>query len=166
MDASNIDEMVNQAVKEVKARVLGVADKIGYDLVEAIQIKYDHCVDAFYKSFTPAYYDRTYNTYSASDGEHGVSSLFDVQDSGDTIYITAGITLDSNRLQPWYDDPTDYVFSRTWERGIHGTIETGGQMGEPPKAMMDKWFKDFQSSGHRIIVNKHLASIGLGSRRR
>lgn len=162
-----IDRLVKQAIKDIKSRVMSVADDIGNDIAEAIQVKFDHCVDAFYNDFDPVYYDRTFNTYSASNGENGVSSLYEVHDNGTGVSITAGINIDSSRLGDFYKDGVDYVFPRTWEQGIHGTIDTGGQMKQSPKSMMDQWFEGFKNSGHRLIVNKHLRRVGLtGSKKK
>lgn len=162
--SSPIDKAVDAAMNEIKKRVNSVIDDIAYDLVEAIQVNYDKAIDLFYNDYDPWYYDRTYSTYMASDGENGVSNLFNIKSTDAGFEITAGITVDSSRLGRPYKDPTDYVFKRTWQWGIHGAMFTGGfMMGNngTPKMFMDKQFKKFSRSEYKFIVNKHLKSVGL-----
>ena len=159
-----IDKAVDKAMKEIKKRVMSVAEDIGYDLVEKIQIKYDEAIDLFYKDYDPWYYDRTYSTYLGSNGEDGVSNLFHLKETDTGVEINAGITVNSDGLGQPYKDPADYVFKRTWQWGIHGAMFTGGYTSPSPKMRMDKWFKDFVRSEHRLIVNKHLKSVGLISK--
>lgn len=164
-----IDKAVDAAMDEIKRRVSSIVNDIGYDLAEAIQINYDKAIDLFYNDYEPWYYDRTYSTYMASDGENGVSNLFNIKSTDAGFEITAGITVDSSRLGQPYKDPADYVFKRTWQWGIHGAMFTGGfMMGRSgtPKMAMDRWFKQFKESEYGLIVNKHLKSVKLiGSRK-
>ena len=159
-----IDKAVDEAMKEIKKRVMSVAEDIGYDLAEHVQILYDNAVDLFYNSYDPWYYDRTYSTYLGSNGEDGVGDLFHVKETNTGVEITAGIIVDSSGLGQPYKDPADYVFKRTWQWGIHGTMFTGGWASPSPKMKMDQKFKDFVRSEHRLIVNKHLKSVGLISK--
>lgn len=166
MAKSSLDKAVDKAIKEIKKRIGSVVDDIGYDIAEQIQIKWDNCVDAFYNDWNPIYYDRTYSTYMASDGEDGVSNNYSVKETDSGFEITAGINIDSSRLGTPYKDPTDYVFQRTWEEGIHGTQFHSIKV--KPKELMDKWFEEYKKTGHRLTVSKHLRRVGfnVGSRRR
>lgn len=159
-----VDKAVDNAIEKIKRMVVEIAPDIAYDIAEKIQIQYDNCIDLFYNDFDPVYYDRTNSTYKASYGEDGVSDLFVAQETDTGVLIEAGIIVDSSLLGSPYKDPTDYVFTRTWEYGIHGTLAMG--VGPVPKQIMDKWFDQFKNGEYRIIVNKHLQRIGLTSTKR
>ncbi len=164
--ADQFDKIVNEAIREIKSRVMSVADDIGMEIAEKIQGQFDTCVDAFYKHYKkPLYYDRFYNTYEASDGEEGVSSHYHIKQTKNGIQISAGITVDSSFLyDDAYKDGVEYVFPRTWEQGIHGT-KAITPMSPSPKEKMDKWWDGFKEGGFNIIVNKHLRKVGLSSSR-
>lgn len=159
MAKSQIDKVVDKAIKEIKRRVKTVIDDIGYDIAEKIQIQWDNCVDAFYNDYDPLYYDRTYSTYLASDGEDGVSEKYSIEETDSGFIITAGITVDDSRLGEPYNDKTPYVFQRTWEMGIHGTQFLPIRV--RPKNMMDEWFKQFVRTDHRSVINAHLKRVGF-----
>lgn len=161
-----MEKIIDKAMKDIKGKLLSVADQIAYEISWTIQEKYENCVQLFYNDYTPWVYDRGYNTYEASSGGHDLSLHNSVADLGDRIEITAGIDINSDRLGSPYKDGTEYVFNRTWQWGIHGTMFTGGWMSPSPKMKMDEWYKQFKQSDYRRIVNKYLSGIGLQSNMR
>ena len=157
-----IDNMVNQAIKEIKERVMSVAQDIADEITEKVQLKFDDCIDIFYDDYIPTTYDRNYNTYMASTGTNkSFGKLTNVKETDKGVEIYGGIIVDSSLIGDGaYKDPTDYVFGRTWQHGIHG--EASIWLTSPtPKSMMDTWFKEFRKNGYREIVDKYLMQIGL-----
>jgi hypothetical protein len=108
--------------KEYKKRLMAMA-KI---LTREIETAYESAINKFYADYTPSLYDRTYSTYAASD--HYMDKGNVITSGNDLI---AGITVASDNIpgEPYYKYwgkhkgrpmNKNYVFSRTYEKGIHG----------------------------------------------
>lgn len=153
--ASNLEEIKKDVYAKLKPRVESVMEDIAYE----IQEHYESFVDKWYEAGPigskghPKYYDRTYDTFFASTGTHTMKNTSSVIETNDGFEGEAGIIVSPANLHGYYDDSAYYVFPRTWEQGIHGTINTGGQT-TPPKEMMDKWFVDFKSNVGAFISRR------------
>lgn len=114
-DLASIDglkKMFNDAVKELSEEVLF-----------QIESAYESNIDRFYNDYNPLYYNRTYSTYLASSG---YSNLFSPQNINPIEGgFMVGIGIDSNNISgnPYRAD-TDWVFNRTYMKGIHGINAT------------------------------------------
>lgn len=144
----DIEKKYNIALKEL-------AEEMSYQIESA----YETVIDKFYDDYSPKYYDRSYSTYIGSDH---FNDMFNYQQLGDT-YL-AGINVSGSNIpgSPYRAD-TDWVFDRTFYKGIHGInredkirmnktrgrgyekelikITTAKNMHPAPKALMDKEFK-------------------------
>lgn len=155
-------------------------DELLGELTYQIEAAYESTIDEFYKDYSPNngdpwYYDRTYSTYLASDG---YDNLFSYETHPD-VYV-AGINVSPDNIygKP-YAYPADYVFGRTFEKGIHGinrndVIKMNKErtkdnrinikrvptnMNPSPKKIMDKKFRNIQKNEYitklfnRILQN-------------
>ena len=119
MASSKIDRAVKRALRMALKEV---ADK----LTDQIQDEYNSVIGKFYKHYTPKVYDRSGATYEASSyAQIGEGVLMPNEDSS-----VAGIEVDPYYI--WhsaggynsYNQPTSYVFERTFVQGIHGMTPT------------------------------------------
>lgn len=146
--------------RQVHKKILNAAPTIAYEIAFEIQSHYDDCIQLFYKDYDPKFYNRTYNTYYASDGAEDVSKCYQIIDGGDKVTIRAGIQVGWFFMNDWYlHDSPEYVFPRTWELGIHGTSSIK-VMSPSPKERMDKWF-DLFAGDNGGLINKFIREIQL-----
>lgn len=86
-----------------------------------LEIAFERAIEAFYKHYIPMYYKRTYSTFYASDLFTDASSVsnFEPQESGKGY--KSSIVIDSSNIKgdPYRADK-DWVFDRTYFKGIHG----------------------------------------------
>lgn len=107
--------------------------KAAQELTFEIQSAYEKSVDEFYGAYTPILYKRTENTYRASD--HFNQSWVSRESQRISGGYIAGISVSADfimenggeeyvgGLMSIYDeesDPMRFVFTRSFERGIHG----------------------------------------------
>lgn len=170
MNMSGFEEVIRKIYNErIIPMAIAAIPNIAYDIIFNIQSKYEDCVDAFYEDYTPFVYNRLYNTYRASSASENMASLdlFNYTISNNKkntrITINAGINVDYSRLGEPYVDDAAYVFTRTWEEGIHGTRNIK-VMGTSPKKMMDDWFMEFKRDKLSEVVNTALKNNGFTSR--
>lgn len=119
-DLSSLDglsKMFDDAVEEMAQEVLFRIENI-----------YETAIDRFYADYNPLYYNRTYSTYLASSGYDNLFSPQNIHGSGNQW--TAGITVGPANIpgKPYRAD-TDWVFDRTFNKGIHG-IRAGKAFGK------------------------------------
>lgn len=147
MNAEQIEADIRKKVQQAMADA-------AYDIAFDIQAAYESSIEAFYNDFSPSYYNRTYATYTGSDSAENYSKNIKVTDKD----FRAGIHVGSEFVQADYKDPIDYVFSRTYEEGIHGTSRNG-VMSPSSKILMDNAFKNIKSnlgSYVRASLSKYL----------
>ena len=112
-----LEKLFNDSVEEMAQEVL-----------IKIEYMYETAIDLFYADYNPLYYNRTYSTY---EGSSGAKDLFSPQNIyGSDNNWTAGIIVDPSFInnKPYRAD-TDWVFERTFVKGIHG-INTGKAWGK------------------------------------
>lgn len=128
------EEIGNDFENKIEEALREAMYEVTFDLERA----YENSIDAFYKHYIPRYYDRNYETYYASNAyEKYESHVKEIRKGGKITGFTGGIIVDSSNMNgSIYHDPTDYVFNRTYNYGIHGTIKTGGMMIVPPERLM------------------------------
>lgn len=154
---SDLDELK----KIVFARFRDGLEKAAEEIAYEIETHFETFVDKWYAAGpvktpgNPVVYDRWLDTFYASSGYEDFSSTHEVVEFDDGFELHAGITVGPGTMHGYYKDPLAWVFGRTWRKGIHGTIDRGGQT-EPPKQMMDAWFKPFKHQGVRPILDKYL----------
>lgn len=104
----DLEKLYNDAVEEMAEEVLF-----------QIESEYESNIDRFYNDYSPLYYDRTYSTYMGSSGGNSLFSPqnFKIVDNG---YVV-GINVDPSNIigNPYHADK-DWVFKRTYLKGIHG----------------------------------------------
>lgn len=157
----------NAAYRQLKRKFKKVEDYAMKVMKEevAIQIQehYDLFIKEFYDHYDPKFYlDRTFSTYEASDASKDWSIAYTRPNED---YVGIYVSADFIYGNPYYvpgkyghrsnGNPVDkdWVFTNTFEKGIHGYGETrgGSVMKESPKVMMDKWYKNFKSNkGHAL----------------
>ena len=151
----NAKEIESDMKEKVKLCLSDAAYEISFEIEKA----YESAIDAFYASYTPRLYDRSYSTYEGSDSHSNykkhIPETKDMKEIGNIIEATAGIKVSSEYVNAPYKDPIDYVFERTYLRGIHGTIGTGGIMGVPPEKIMSVAFEEIKSN-LGFYVNKYM----------
>lgn len=150
------------------------------ELTFEIQEAYEKSVDEFYKAYNPCLYKRTENTYRASD--HFNQSWVEKESQKTSYGYLAGITISSNYIKPnggeeyigglmsiheRYDDVMDFVFGRSFKKGIHGfnshdvSLVNRGQTranewhpkripqnSTPIQTMMNKYYKEIKNKKH------------------
>lgn len=115
----------------LKDILYSAAEEMATEVLWEIEHNYESVIDRFYEHYDPLYYDRTYSTYLASSGYDNLYS------SRNFIFMSneydVGININSKRIpgSPYRADK-DWVFSRTFEKGIHG-INTRLGWGSPKK---------------------------------
>lgn len=121
-----IIEEINEAVRQGIVEGLKV---VAHQLADA----YGRAIDRFYDDYNPHVYERTYSTYKASDlsdmwgwntgssGYVGESVWFKNirRLSKNKYYVALNIDYRNIGNNP-YNSPLDYVFERTYVKGIHG----------------------------------------------
>lgn len=114
-----------------------VAEETG----EKIQVAYVSTIQAFYGEYGPASYDRTYSTFKASSG-YGGKPVF--KKTGEMMY-ESGITLnpgfmgDPYRKKHGWDPSADFIFDRTFNKGIHGFTIGEVRIRNKGKTGVDRW---------------------------
>jgi hypothetical protein len=103
------DDIINESIENT-------FDIVYYDLDE----KFASCIDKFYKSYNPEYYDRTYSLYK---GYKIKRSKLGISWEWDAKYLPDG----------WHRADKEYIFDLTFMKGYHG----GATKIAPEK--VDKW---------------------------
>ena len=105
---------------QLKKIIYSAAEEMASEVLWQIENKYETIIDEFYADYNPLYYNRTYSTYL---GSSGYETLYSPQNftpipSGYRV----GIEVDSKYYpnNPYRAEDVDWVFERTWEKGIHG----------------------------------------------
>ena len=111
-DISELDgltEVFNEAVQEFTHEVLWTIENM-----------YETAIEAFYNDYTPLYYQRTGSTWYGSSGAETLFSSQNIKRVGENIW-DVGIEVDPSFIpgEP-YRANTDWVFARTFNKGIHG----------------------------------------------
>ena len=136
--------------KEIEAdivnKIVAAMHDAAYDIAFDIESAYESAIDAFYASYTPRVYSRSYSTYEGSDSHNNYKNHIKVNRNGNIVEATTGIKVSSEYVNASYKDPTEYVFERTYYSGIHGTIATGGIMVVPPERLMSLSFEGIKSN--------------------
>lgn len=122
-DVSELDglkDLFNDAVGDMAQEVLF-----------RIQGFYDNAISKFYSDYDPLYYNRTYSSYEGSSGSKNLFSPENIFENGNGW--TAKISIDSSYIpgNPYRADK-DWVFERTFWKGIHG-INTKHGWGIPER---------------------------------
>ena len=136
--------------KDVEKRMKVAARKAAKKVTADIQKMYKETVTEFYNHYNPSFYDRTFSTYEGSDG-YGKES-FDPTEVGDD-YL-AGIEVSPSNIEGEpYEADKDYVFERTFVKGIHGFTPEEAEsynhvkgiapMSPPPEKVLEKKVKDY-----------------------
>jgi hypothetical protein len=136
-DIKKIEKIFDDAIEET-----------GQEILWEIENIYETAIDKFYGDYTPLYYNRTFSTYLASSGYDTLYSPINLYQQGDS-YI-AGIFVSSGNIQgnP-YRASKDWVFDRTFIKGIHG-IKAGNFFG-----------KSLSKKFSRVKGNKYFEAIYL-----
>lgn len=108
--------MNNKEFKKLEKKFNEAIELFAQDVAMQIEGAYENIIDEFYAEYDPRWYDRTYSTYLGSSGYYG---LFNNWENGNGY--RAGIEVDSSNIpgDPYRADK-DWVFARTFEKGIHG----------------------------------------------
>lgn len=86
-----------------------------FDEVERdLDVEFYHCVDKFYKEYTPIFYDRTYSLYEGYKFDRGNDGLSLNWETNENLIP------DTHRASP------EYVFHLTYELGQHGGSASNG----------------------------------------
>lgn len=140
--------MARKTLKEKIEKALSDAmDDFAEEIGTQIEIEYERAIEAFYDDYEPSWYERTYTTYSGSTGFESISKTVEKNDTGYLVGIDVGARFIKN--DPYFDG-AEWVFPRTFKKGIHGTEEIK-VMKPTPLSLMKKGFK-------RINNNKHLSA--------
>lgn len=108
------------------------ANQIADDMKEAARTS----IQSWYDAYAPRYYRRTGNTFAA------ITRVCEIKADS----AVAGVRIVPEDVpDTYYHDSPAYVFPRSFNEGIHGTIGTGGQT-TPPKDMLDNSFSAYKAS--------------------
>lgn len=136
----------NKSVSAVAGAMAGA----GAMVTEMIQGKWEECIGMFYGAYSPHRYQRTGNTYTASD--RGANNYVAV--NGNTVEVQAGIIVDPAFMAGTYmNDDNATVFGNTYSAGIHGNPKVA--VTDPPQGEFEPWFNAMQP----VFVEMILAAI-------
>lgn len=154
-----------ESIKKLERIFNDSLDEFANQILINIEDMYESNITRFYNDYDPLYYRRTYSTY---EGSSGYEDLFDSENifrAGDII--TAGIHVDSDYIfgNPYRAKNKDWVFRRTFERGIHG-INTGNSFGKKRvrKYQRIKGKKVFEAVWHNSSGRTTKKKIAYGGR--
>lgn len=143
--------------KAIRQAVNNTASELSFE----IETAYEHAIDRFYNDYPDedlVSYDRTYSTYEASNRYNDKSYGYAIKRNTKTneLFYFAGIEVNSNFIkgEP-YDYPTDYVFERTYNEGIHGLTPEEVQSFRPGSS----WSKDPMKPSPRELMREDFAKI-------
>lgn len=108
----------------------------------AIEYAFESVVQSFYDEYDPKYYSRTYSTYMASSKWNDPFGFTPV----DNNIFESGIEVDSENIpgSPYRADK-HWVFTRTFNEGIHGFFKTE----------MEGWKKNyFEKNAVELVLDK------------
>lgn len=117
---SDIKEL-NKKIKKISTYAI---NNFNNEIVNQIDNKYQNIISEFYAHYRPKRYDRTLNTRYASSG-HFINRRnyrkVNITKSGDKGYIV-GIHISTEYMdnKDPYNADVNWVFKRTFEKGIHG----------------------------------------------
>ena len=169
-DGDYMDPM-KKIYRDMKNRIRSVLPNIADEISDKMVQKYADCVQAFYEHMPESInYDRTFSTFLGSSAtcsyeESSSGSMRNQEGETTTFTVHVNLHVDPSYLGEPYRDPTDYVFERTWGKGIHGNY-ANLPMRPSPETLFDAWYKDFKNpkTGEaRAIANRYMIKIGLGS---
>ena len=126
------NDFSNKVLKDIKKKYDKALDEFAQDIALEIEEGYEFAIDSFYADYNPLWYDRTYSSYLGSSAYAlGIYDPANFNVTGD-VY-TVGTTVSPEYIQgkPYRAD-TDWVFNRTFVKGIHG-INTKQGWGLPQK---------------------------------
>lgn len=104
----------NNLAKELKGLQNHAIRETFDDVERDLDIEFYHCVDKFYREYTPKYYDRTYALYEGyrfDRGNDGLSLNWETNEA---------LIPDSHRASP------GYIFHLAYELGQHGGSAKNG----------------------------------------
>lgn len=112
---------------EIEKRSRKAAEEVASEVTFQVELAYEKAISKFYNDYDPERYERTLSTIKASNRWDDIFGYTPTKDR-----FIAGIEVGSENIpnifegpddeeghQP-YRDPTDWVFERTYEKGIHG----------------------------------------------
>lgn len=120
------DTIYRIAKQKASEKLNEKANQIADDVKELARAS----IQEWYDAYAPRSYRRTYATFAASTRICEISSNSAI----------AGVRIDPGQVPDMYHhDPPSYVFPRSFNQGIHGTIGTGGQTTPPRDILTDKF---------------------------
>ena len=179
-----IKKDLNELKPLIRKSINNALEQTAIELNYMIEIMYGQAIDAFYNSYEPDYYRRTFSTYYGSDLYDNPQINVATKMGNDYI---AGITVSSdnipghpyNRSPKDYPNKTEWVFNRTYQFGIHGTtmIERR-QWGKNKywdqyrrivqkrnsKYMINQYNLNFKQNTNEKISNSQLSALNKESR--
>lgn len=111
-------------LKNIKKRFNIVLQEFAEDVAFNIEKAYESVIDMFYADYGPNngepwFYERTYSTYQASSGYDQIFSPNNIQHYGDSYFSGIGVSSSNIPSNP-YNAYKEWVFNRTFYKGIHG----------------------------------------------
>lgn len=169
---------INTCVRHIRN---DIAKQVALDLKD----EYRNVIYKFYNHYTPRSYSRTYETLLASNlygYGNDYRKITILKSNSCSIRFQVGSSFIDGTP---YRASTDWVYSRTFEEGIHGWIpytinniiskrvnaQTAGWMlnvtqpkqplSPPPKAQMDKWFRKYKSEANLARICKPITKANM-----
>ena len=144
MKILELEQIKNDIRKVMKSALRKTAIELNY-MIEEI---YEQAIDAFYDSYDPKYYDRTFSTYKASNLYENYAKQENPIPMGEGFVAGIEVTSDNipgkpyNRSKKDKPNKTEWVFNRTYTKGIHGV------------SMLERrsWGKNYHWDKYRRIV--------------
>lgn len=160
------NQLPDTLMQGINASIRQTRREIAKHIANDFQKEYSTVIWKFYHHYTPRMYNRTYETLLASNFYRSGRDYRKITTWGENE-ITICFQVGSDYMDDVYDDATDWVFSRTFEEGIHGwrPLSVKGilagkneavgwrlkvkqpkkPLNPSPKARMDKWFEKYQT---------------------
>lgn len=158
------ESIPEELLKNINKCIRRTRNEVAKQVVNDIRQEYRTVIWKFYKHYKPRMYQRSYETLFASNIYRAGGDYRKITTWKDGEFIVK-FSVGAEYIRESYEDPTEWVFQRTFEQGIHGWkpltvsgIMSGKQkasemgwrgsvtqpkrpLSPPPKALMDKWFE-------------------------
>lgn len=118
----------DKSLKQFEKAFNNILQEVAMEMQARIESMYEMSILTFYNQYIPLYYIRTGATFYGSNKYNAGGSFYSNLNRKSNQYM-AGILVSSDYIEPrWGGKPyradTDWVFQRTFEKGIHGNTSS------------------------------------------
>lgn len=184
IDVNGVDKLPKRLREKFNKEAQRIIDNSIKEILYQTEKKYEEVIQDFYDDYSPHIYNRTEATFEASSGYHNLYSSKNIEPIKGGYKVGINVSSDNIPENP-YEADKDWVFERTFGKGIHGYTRAelvdfrnkakakaqkegrnfvypwkfidGEQdpLKPPPKQRMDEWWNDFKKNTVPKIMNNN-----------